>query len=109
MYAGFEVVLIEKNKRASNPLVFLYGNPLACGMFVLSRRLQYKGERIPTQDAGFADATANRAAILGNKLKLGFAAQGSVSHSGAKSNSSPACKLAFILIVVSAKQLNRTQ
>ena len=46
---------------------------------MLSRRLQYKGERIPTQDAGFADANANRAAILGTKLKLGFAAQGLLS------------------------------
>ena len=47
-------------------------------MLVLSRRLQYKGERIPTQDAVFANANANRAAILGNKLKLGFCGAGSV-------------------------------
>ena len=45
-------------------------------MFVLSRRLQYKRECIPTQDAGFANANANRAAILGNKVKLGFCGAG---------------------------------
>ena len=51
-------------------------------MFVLSRRLQYKGERIPTQDAGFANANANRAAILGNKVKLGFCGAGFGERTG---------------------------
>ena len=72
MCAGFEVVQQE----GIEPSYFLYGNPLACGMFVLSRRLQYKRECIPTQDAGFANANANRAAILGNKVKLGFCGAG---------------------------------
>ena len=69
-------------------------------MLVLSRRLQYKGERIPTQDAVFANANANRAAILSNKLKLGFCGAGFGERTGHQNHKKRKAPLLWCFLVV---------